>query len=66
MKIRTMHVEELDFASMFIGQAKVSAIKEAVAKGGKLEMKESGFSDAGGDFTQILVDGIPQATMDGY
>ena len=44
----------------------MNAIKEAVAKGGKLEMKESGFSDAGGDFTQILVDGIPQATMGGY
>jgi len=66
MRIRPMNVSELSLASMFIGKDKVEAIKKAVAEGGKLEMKESGFSDAGGDFTQILVDGIPQATMGGY
>lgn len=67
MRVRKMFLAELEVSEVFIGKAKAEEIRKMVVEnGGKLEMKETGFNDVGGDYTQILVDGKVVATIGGY
>lgn len=61
-----MKEAEVRSMGMFIGEAQAAAIKEAMSKGSKVEMEESSFSDPGGDYCAVLVDGRRVATIDGY